>query len=324
MAFDPPTDDALLDLVGEIYDAAIEPSKWPLVLEHLAAVMGGTHAAIAVHSFSRPKFSLKVNWNVPVEFEKAMHEHNATNPFVSAAWHVGVGEPISAFRYVGEELKHSRWYKQTHEPHEHGDSAMVLLTRSVSHFSNASVHRKISQPLFDDDELSVLRALAPHLSRAVMIADLLDTRALQRDMLAAALDRLAVGIVLTDAAGRITHSNEAAGRLFDDGSILRRVGDQLAARDSNAGRELSQAIADAASGTTIDIPRSGIVVPLKGEAGRDLAAWVLPLDGGLRRELAAGFPRASQCSSASWATPPRSRPSCSCAATPSRPLNPAS
>ena len=64
--------------------------------------------------------------------------------------------------------------------------------------------------------------------------------------------------------------------MFDDGSIVRRVGDQLAARNSNAARELSQAIADAASGTTIDIPRSGIVVSLKGEAGRDLAAWVLP------------------------------------------------
>jgi DNA-binding CsgD family transcriptional regulator len=159
----------------------------------------------------------------------------------------------------------------------------------VSHFSNVSVHRKISQPVFDDDELAVLRLLAPHLTRAVMIADLLDTRALERDMLSAALDRLSVGIVLSDAEGRIVHTNEAADRMFADGRIVRLVGGQLAARDPNAARELSQAISDAASGTTIDIPRSGIVVPLKGEAGRDLAAWVLPLDGGLRRELAAGF-----------------------------------
>jgi hypothetical protein len=129
-----------------------------------------------------------------------------------------VGEPISAFRYVGEELKHSRWYKQTHEPHEHGDSALVLLARSVSYFSNVSVHRKISQPMFDDDELSVLRVLAPHLSRAVMIADLLDTRALQSDMLAAALDRLAVGIVLTDAVGAIVHANQAAEVHLEDGT----------------------------------------------------------------------------------------------------------
>jgi len=135
----------------------------------------------------------------------------------------------------------------------------------------------------------VLRLLSPHIRRAVMIADLLDARALARDMLAATLDRLAVGIILTDADGRVAHTNEAAVKMFGDGSTVRRVGDLLAARDANAARELAQAIRDAASGTTIDIPRSGIVVPLKGETGRDLAAWVLPLDSGLRRELAAGF-----------------------------------
>ena len=75
----------------------------------------------------------------------------------------------------------------------------------------------------------MLRLLSPHIRRAVMIADLLNARALERDMLSAALDRLAVGIVLTDAEGRIVHTNEAADRTFDDGSILRRVGDQLAA-----------------------------------------------------------------------------------------------
>ena len=290
MAFNPPPRDALLDLVGEIYDAAIEPAKWQPVLERMARTIGGTHAAIAVHSFSRPEFSLQANWNVPVAFEQAMKEHIATNPFVPAAWHVPVGEPISSFRFIGEdELKRSRWYKQTHEPHEHGDSALELLARSVNHFGSASVHRKISQPLFGDGELAVLRILAPHLRRAVMIADLLDARALERDMLAAALDRLAVGIILTDAEGHITHSNEAADRLFDDGSIVRRVGSQLAAGDPSAARELTDAIGEAATGTTIDIPRSGIVVPLKGQAGRDLAAWVLPLDSGLRRELAAGF-----------------------------------
>lgn len=317
MALVPPAEEALLDLVGEIYDAAIEPAKWPLVLEHLAGVIGGTHAAIALHSFNRPKFSLKATWNMPVEFEKAMHENNAMNPFVPAAWHVPVGEPISAFRYVGEELRQSRWYKQTHEPHEHADSALVLLARSVSYFSNVSVHRKISQPMFDDDELSVLRVLAPHLSRAVMIADLLDTRALQADMLAAALDRLAVAIVLTDATGTIIHANQAANAHLDRGSALRRTDRQIAASDMSAAVELAAAIADAGSGTTIDIPPSGIVVSLRGKSGPDLAAWVLPLDNGLRRDLAAGSAARVAVFIRELGDTAPFPPSCSCAAMPS-------
>lgn len=84
------------------------------------------------------------------------------------------------------------------------------------------------------------------------------------------------------------HANEAAARYLADGDVLRRAGDQLAAIDAESARDLAQAITSAASGTTINIPRSGTVVFLKGRAGRDLAAWVLPLDCGLRREFAAG------------------------------------
>jgi DNA-binding CsgD family transcriptional regulator len=77
--------------------------------------------------------------------------------------------------------------------------------------------------------------------------------------------------------------------MFDEGTIARRPGDQLTAREPSAARELAQSVADAGSGTTIHAPRSGTVIPLRSAAGRDLAAWVLPLDTGLRRELAADF-----------------------------------
>jgi DNA-binding CsgD family transcriptional regulator/PAS domain-containing protein len=203
---------------------------------------------------------------------------------------VETGQPHTSFGFLGEEaFKSTRFYQRAAAPFGVGDSALIVLEKSVRQFGALSIQRHCDVHPFGEGEMALLRLLSPHIRRAVMIADLLDARALERDMLSAALDRLAVGIVLTDAEGRIAHTNEAADRIFDDGSIVRRVVDQLAARDSSASRELAQAIADAASGTTVDLPRSGIVVPLKGEAGRDLAAWVLPLDSGLRRQLAAGF-----------------------------------
>ena len=39
---------ALLDLVGDIYDAAIEPSKWPVACERLGRLVGGMQTAIAL------------------------------------------------------------------------------------------------------------------------------------------------------------------------------------------------------------------------------------------------------------------------------------
>ena len=281
---------ALLDLVGDIYDAAIEPTKWPVACERLGRLVGGMQTAIALHDTVSHQVSLNASWNVDPSLEEAMRVYFAINPLVPAIWHVETGEPFTTYGLLGEETyKNTRFYQKAAAPFDVGDSALTVLEKSVRKFGALSIQRHSDEPPFGERELALLRLLSPHIRRAVLIADLLDARALERDMLAAALDRLAVGIILTDAESRIVHTNGAAGRMFEDGSAVRRVGDQLAVRDANAARELSRAIGDAASGTTIDMPRSGIVVPLKSEAGCDLAAWVLPLDSGLRRELAAGF-----------------------------------
>lgn len=283
-------DEELLDLVNEIYDCAIQPENWPAALERIAKPIDGTHAAIALHNLAKQNFALQVNWNVPPDFEKSMHEHLALNPFVPASWYVDIEAPISAFRFFGfEEVKKTRWYKLTHVPFDHGDSALVLLARSANRFGSLSIHRRSWQPLFQDEELAFLRIVAPHVRRAVMISDMLGQRTLERDMLAATLDRLAVGVVLLDECSRILHANEAARELLADVGTLRRSDDRLVATDPIAARELTQAVADAASGTTIDIPRPGIVVSLRSRTGKHDAAWVLPLDGGLRREFAADF-----------------------------------
>jgi DNA-binding CsgD family transcriptional regulator len=53
--------------------------------------------------------------------------------------------------------------------------------------------------------------------------------------------------------------------------------------------KLKEAIAKTAAGSVLDLARTGIALPIPGVEGRDLAAWVLPLDTGLRTELAAPF-----------------------------------
>lgn len=275
----------LLDLVGNFYDCVIEPAQWPHALERLARLVDGCQAAIALHDTSRPSFNIQLNWNIDLDFARVMQEHLAHNPFPVSAWYTEIDQPISAFEYYGEaDLKNGRWFQSTMGRFGYGDVALTVLARSASAFGGMSIHRMGDQPNFGESELATLRLLVPHLRRAVMIADLLDARALERDMLSTTLELLVVGIVLTDEAGSLIHANRAALRHLDDARVLRRNGDRISARDPKAAVELRQAIADAARGSTIDIPRAGISVPVG-----DLAAWVLPLDGGLRREFAAAF-----------------------------------
>ena len=108
-------------------------------------------------------------------------------------------------------------------------------------------------------------------------------------MLSATLDLLTVGIALVDGAGRLVHANEAAQAMLDSKSAVRKDGDVLTARDGKSAADLREAIEKAVGGSTIDLPSTGIAVPLTAADDRDLAAWVLPLDGGLRSKLAAPF-----------------------------------
>ena len=123
----------------------------------------------------------------------------------------------------------------------------------------------------------------------MIIADLLDARSLQQDMLSATLDLLTVAIVLVDREGRIVHANHAGLAYLDERGALRRDGDCLSARDPKAASDLKDAIVKVASGAIVDFPNSGVAVPIASADGHDLAAWVLPLDRGLRNQLAAPF-----------------------------------
>ena len=92
------------------------------------------------------------------------------------------------------------------------------------------------------------------------------------------------------ASARIAHGNRAGARHLDEAQAVRRSDDRLSARDPGAAAALREAVTRATqAGAALELAKTGIAVPIAGADGRDLAAWVLPLDSGLRNEFAAPF-----------------------------------
>lgn len=288
--FEPATDHELLDFVGQIYDCAIDPANWPPVLERLAGMVDGCDVAITLNSVQNPTFTMCAKWNIDANFEAAMLANYAINPLVPSVWFFNIDEPISVLSQIDEtELRRTEWYRNTIGAYGYRDSAISLLAKSASQFGSLSIQRTAEKPPFSEHDLSVLRCLAPHVRRAVSIGDLLEARSLVSDRLSTALDLLTVGIVLANATGFVVHANAKAHQLFDEGSTIRSVNGALQATDAKSHKDLSVAILAAARGTTVAVSPAGITVALKGPNGRSHAAWVLPLDAGLRRELGASF-----------------------------------
>jgi DNA-binding CsgD family transcriptional regulator len=190
--------------------------------------------------------------------------------------------------YTGPaEYFSSRFCREFLEPLGWGDAIGSHLMKSTNRYSIFAAFAPRASGVIGADKLAYVRTLSPHIRRAVTISDLLDARELREDMLVSALDLLTVGIALTDETGRIAHLNRAAQQFIDTGVAIRKDGDFIAARDTGSSAELNIAIGLAARGHAIDMPASGIAVPLRGVSGRDLAAWVLPLDGGQRKQWGA-------------------------------------
>ena len=281
----------ILELVGSVYDCALDPSGWPVVLEGIAGLVDGINASISVQDPMLKQARFSTTWRVPDGPMTLYNErYAAINPVMTSGWYCEIDQPISAARYVGEEAYFtSRYAREFLAPLGWGDAIGSHLMKLQNRYGILAVFGPWDRGAFGDRDLDTIRQIAPHVRRAVTIADLLDSRSVHAGMMSAALDLVSVGILLVDEHSRIVHLNAAARVHVEGRTALRRVGDHIAARDPKSAHNLRDAIATAASGTTVTVPRSGIEIPILASNGEDLAAWVLPLDTGLRREFAAPF-----------------------------------
>ena len=285
------SDQRTLELVGAVYDCVLAPRGWPSALERIASLVGGINASISVQDPMQNQARFSTTWGVPDGSMALYNERYAKlNPVMTSGWYCEVDEPISAARYSGAEAYFaSRYAREFLRPLGWGDAIGSHLMKVSNRYGILAIFGSWHRGAFADDDLASIRRISPHVRRAVTIADLLDQRALQQDMLSATFDLLTVGIFLVDGDARIAQANQAGLAHLESQVALRRDGDRLSARDPRAAHELLKAVATATRNDTVELPKAGISVPITSADHRDLAAWVMPLDGGACREFAAPF-----------------------------------
>lgn len=276
---------ALLDVIGDFYDCATEPALWPAALEKAATLIGNAGAAISIQDAVSNRTFVQTHWNIAPEFEASLQKNIEIDPIIPFVRQKEIDQPFSAFSALGEDsLKRSPWYKETAEPNDVGDTAVVLLAKTAEKSASLLLYRQSNRQAYDCEELSALRILSPHIRRAALVTGILQERTRERDMLSAALEMLADGIVLTDGFSRIIYANASALRHLRRADILRREGDRLAARDFQRSCDLRDAIAATGGNSSGNSSVSRSLV-LKAPGGRDLAVWIMPLGRDLCRDL---------------------------------------
>ena len=94
---------ALLDVIGDFYDCAIEPGRWPAALEKAAALLGSARAAISIQDGASNRTSFQSHWNIAPEFEASLQKNIEIDPIIPFIGKKEIDQPFSAFSALGED-----------------------------------------------------------------------------------------------------------------------------------------------------------------------------------------------------------------------------
>jgi DNA-binding CsgD family transcriptional regulator len=274
----------LSELIGEIYDAALDPSLWTDVVGKAAGFVGGSAAAI----FS--KSPTAGNGNVyyeagtdPYYRDLYFEKYVKLDPSTCGHYFADVEQPIAVADLMPySEFLETRFYEEWARPQGLVDFVSAVLDKSVISAALFGVFRSEREGVVNDETRRRMRLIVPHIRRSVLVGRLIDLKAAEVASLADTFDGFSAGMCLVDAAGRIVHANTACHVILGAADFLSVVEGRIVASDAKTDQALRELFAAAGSGDAA-VGTQGIALPLRAQDGSHYVMHVLPLTSGARR-----------------------------------------
>ena len=276
----------LLSLIGDIYDASLDPSLWPLVLGKAKGFVGGVAASLyskdAVNRCGN-MFYQNADGIDPHYRDLYFDTYVKLDPTTTGHFFAELDAPVATNDIIPyQEFLETRFYLEWARPQGLVDHVCAVIEKSNTSAALFGVFRHERDGLVDDDVRRRMRLITPHVRRAVLIGKVIDLRTAEAATFADTLDGLTAGMLLVDATGRIIHANTAGHAILREGDFLSAIGGRLVAGDPQIDR-LFRDIFTAAGNGDAAIGIKGIAVPLIARGGERHVAHVLPLTSGARR-----------------------------------------
>lgn len=203
-------------LIGHVYSAAADETRWPGVLERLGDEFGGAVAGLQYRTGPDGHVrGARFAGLDPALATRLLNDYALRNPWIRAThalWRPGV--VIATHRALPvSELRRTAFYDDILRPAgvEHGFGACLF--RHGDQVLNFTVVRSNANGPYEPRELTRVRAILPHVRRAVEINQRLARLDRTRAALADGLEHLPHGILLVGRSGRVTFANRIARNL---------------------------------------------------------------------------------------------------------------
>jgi DNA-binding CsgD family transcriptional regulator len=283
-------DERLSGLIGNIYDAALDPSLWVGVVAKCAQFVGGPAAALFSKDAASKTGNSAYYSGIDLLYKQLYFEkYIKLDPLTIGHFFAQIGEPVAVADIISyDEFLETRAYREWGRPQGLVDVLNVALDKTATSAAMFCVFRHERDGLVDDEMRRRMRLIVPHLRRAVLIGRVIDLKTAEAATFADTLDGLSAGMFLVDATGRIVHANAAGLESLNARDLLHAAGGRLVASDPQVDQTLRDIFIAAGNGDAA-IGTKGIALPLVARSGVRHVAHVLPLTSGARRKASARY-----------------------------------
>ncbi len=244
----------LQELIGRIYDCAVEPELWPGTLTAVRDAMKVACVAITFVD-STPEMlggqpMLRVHlsdWDKSW-FDKLIPMLPST-PGLDEFMHTEIDGSWSQMQMVEEvDFQETPFYQQWVKPQGLRDCASALFLKRNRIFGTLSCPTFAGQPLVSQEMRDLCAMLAPHIRRSILIGDTVDQGKLMLRLYRSVLDEVSTGIILVNRSGVISYVNAAADAELSRARVLTALGGKLVTQRRESQRALTEAIERAITG----------------------------------------------------------------------------
>lgn len=282
--------ESLSAIIGDIYDAALDPGIWPRVLLRTITYIGGRGGGLSLRDAVSMTGDINISVGVADSYMQSyVQEYVKIDPTTPRFFFFDIGDIIETEHMLSfEEFHATRFFKEWAGPQGWCDAASTLLEKTTTSYAAFTVLRHRDDGLVDEAMRGRLRLLAPHLRRGLLVGKMVHLQKVEAATLADTLDSIAAAFFLVDAAGRVVRANGSGHRLLAESNVLRTINGRLTCQDAGADGSLREAIVAAQSGDA-ELEYRGIAVPMVAITGQRYVAHVLPLTAGARKRAGAGY-----------------------------------
>ncbi len=266
------------ELVGTIYDCVLLPERWPAVLDTIQREVGALSSYLIIHQTDprAPAMSVLVEHNVDARMQRQYQQHYVRrNPLLPHLASTRDGNIYTCRHLVTQpEYLRGEFYQEWAAPQGWFDYAGVTMIRQDQASAAIGFTRGGPGNIFDDASLDLLQRLAPHLTRAAKILQMIEREGQSRMDLARLIGATRYGVLIVDSESRVQEANGVA-----EGLLARREGLSCKGRVIQAGEATSavQAAVRAACRPNGNAPAGATVRVHRGPSRRPLVLQIMPL-----------------------------------------------